>query len=389
MKKMIVFGEPLIEKPEIDEVSATLRSGWLGKGPKVEKFERMFARFKGTKFAAGVNSCTAALHLSLLAIGERSRGEVILPTMTFAGAANAVINSGKKPVLVDCLRDTGNIDPRDLERKLTGRTQAVIPVHLAGRPCEMEPIMALKKKHGFVLVEDCAHAIEAEYKGRKTGTFGEFGCFSFYVTKNITTGEGGMVITNKPEYDRMIKILAMQGMSKDAWGRFSDRGYKHYGLVNHGYKYSMTDIQASMGIHQLPRIRAYWMKRRDIWNLYNKAFRGLPVFVPADCPQNMRHAYNLYQLCLDIDKLTITRDEFLRELFSRGIGSGIHFMALHLHPYYRKAYGYRRGDFPNAEWISARTVSLPLSPKLTREEVARVIQTVADILKTKSRRKYL
>jgi dTDP-4-amino-4,6-dideoxygalactose transaminase len=209
------------------------------------------------------------------------------------------------------------------------------------------------------------------------------------VTKNITTGDGGMIITDNPEYDKKIKVLAMQGMSKDAWGRFSDLGYKHYGLVDHGYKYSMTDIQASMGIHQLPRIDQYWNKRRIIWNRYNKAFKGLPVFLPADCPQNIRHSYNLYSLFLDIDNLKFTRDEFLRELFRRGVGSGVHFIALHLHPYYRKAFGYKKGDFPNAEWISFRTVSLPLSPKLTQEDIAKVIKTVADILKAKFRRKYL
>ena len=388
-KKFLVFGSPLIEQPEIDEVADSLRSGWLGKGPKVDNFERMFARYKARRFALGVNSCTAALHLSLLAIGDNRFKEVVMSTMTFAGAGNAVIHSGGKLVLADCSRETMNIDPEELARKISKRTCAVIPVHFAGRPCDMDAIMSLKRKNGFKLIEDCAHAIEAEYKGRKTGTFGELGCFSFYVTKNITTGEGGMVVTDNPAYDKKIKILAMQGMTKDAWGRFGDRGYSHYWVVQDGYKYSMTDMQAAIGIHQLPRIEKYWQRRKVIWDRYNRAFQGLPVFTPAPCPKDSRHSLHLYNLLLDLDKLKIGRDEFLRAMTGRNIGIGVNFIALHLHPYYRRVFGYKRGDFPNAEWISERTVSLPLSPKLSEEDVRDVISTVTDILKSKARRKNL
>jgi len=384
-KDFLIFGSPLIERPEIDEVLATLESGWVGTGPRVQKFEEMFKKYKGSRFAAALSSCTAALHLSMLAIGAKRGDEVILPAMTFAGTANAVIQTGARPVFVDCQRDTFNIEPEDIKRKITRRTKAIIPVHFAGRPANMDEIMKLARKFSLKVVEDCAHAIEAEYHGRKAGTFGELGCFSFYVTKNITTAEGGMVITDNPRYDEKIKILALQGMTKDAWKRFSDKGYKHYKVVYSGYKYNMTDIQAAIGIHQLPRINKYWKRRQEIWNKYNEAFGGLPVLIPAPVEADTRHAYHLYTLLLDINRLKISRDGFLDAMAKRNIGTGVHYIALHLHPYYQKKLGYRWGDFPNAEWISERTVSLPISAKLNDRDVRDVIDVVVSVIKSNSR----
>lgn len=379
-KEFLVFGSPLIEQPEIDEVVDSLKSGWLGTGPKVKKFEEDFGKYKGVKHALALNSCTAALHLAMRAIGIRSGDEVIVPTMTFAATANAVIHAGGKPILVDCGRDTMNLDPKDLEKKITPRTKAVIPVHFAGRPCNMEAIMAIAKKHNLKVIEDCAHAIETEYRGKKAGTFGDIGCFSFYVTKNIVTGEGGMAITNNEDYANQIKVLALHGMTKDAWKRFSDEGYKHYQVVDSGHKYNMMDIQAAIGIHQLRRIDDYWRRRQAIWHIYNEALRDLPVFLPAEPEENTRHAYHLYTLLLDLDKLKISRDQFLDEMTKRNLGVGVHYIALHLHPFYQKEFGYQEGDFPNAEWVSERTVSLPLSPKLTNADVNDVIAAVKDIL---------
>jgi len=375
-KDFLVFGSPLIEQPEIDEVVSSLKSGWLGTGPKVHRFEEMFKEYKGTKYAMALNSCTAALHLSMLAIGIKPDDEVIVPSMTFAATANAVIHAGAIPVFADCEKYTMNIDPVDIERKITSKTKAIIPVHFAGRPCNMDAIMNIAKKYSIKVVEDCAHAIEAEYHGKKTGAFGELGCFSFYVTKNIVTGEGGMVITDNEDYANQIKILALHGMSKDAWSRFSDEGYKHYQLIYSGFKYNMMDIQAAIGIHQLPRIEKYWKRRQEIWNRYNEAFKDLPLFLPAPVKPDTRHAFHLYTLLLDIDNLKITRDKFLDEMTKQNIGVGVHYIALHLHPYYQKRFGYKRSDFPNAEWISNRTVSLPLSAKLTDEDVKDVIEAV-------------
>ncbi len=376
----LIFGNPKIEEDEINEVVSSLRSGWIGTGPKVHDFEEKFRKYKGSSFAVALNSCTAALHLSLLALEIGPGDEVLVPSMTFAATANAVIHVGARPVLVDVDRRTMNIDPGDLERKLTPRTRAIIPVHFAGRPCPMDTIMNLAHRLGLKVVEDCAHAIEGEFRGRKTGTFGDLGCFSFYVTKNIVTGEGGMIVTEREDYASAIKILGLHGLSKDAWKRFGDEGYKHYQVVAAGFKYNMMDIQAALGIHQLPRIDRYWQRRRDLWSRYDQAFADLPAITPAPVERDTRHAFHLYTLLLDLDRLTVTRDAFLEEMTRRRIGVGVHYIALHLHPYYRREYGYRAGDFPAAEWISERTVSLPLSAKLTDSDADDVIEAVRDIL---------
>lgn len=380
-KDFLIFGSPMIEQPEIEEVVDSLRSGWLGTGPKVHKFEEMFREYKEVKFAIALNSCTAALHLSMLAIGIMPGDEVIIPAMTFAATANSVIHAGARPVLVDCQRDTMNIDPEDVERKISPRTKAIIPVHFAGRVCNMDEITDIAKRHNLKVVEDCAHAIETEHHGKKAGTFGNLGCFSFYVTKNIVTGEGGMVVTDSEDYADKIKILALHGMSKDAWMRYSDSGYRHYQVVYAGFKYNMTDLQAAIGVHQLPRVERYWRRREEIWNRYNEAFIDLPVYIPLTIESDTRHAYHLYTLLLDIDKLNITRDEFLNEMTKQNIGVGVHYIALHLHPYYQKMFGYKRGDFPNAEWISDRTVSLPLSAKHTDEDARDVIEAVKQTIR--------
>jgi dTDP-4-amino-4,6-dideoxygalactose transaminase len=373
----------MIEQPEIDEVVASLKSGWLGTGPKTHKFEEMFKEYKGSKYAMALNSCTAALHLSMLAIDIKPGDEVIVPAMTFASTASVVIHAGGTPVFADCEKDTMNIDPGDIERKISPKTKAIIPVHFAGRACNMDAIMDIANRHDLKVVEDCAHAIETEYQGKKAGTFGDLGCFSFYVTKNIVTGEGGMAITDNEEYADMMKIMALHGMSKDAWKRFSDSGYKHYQVLYPGYKYNMMDIQAAIGIHQLPRVNRYWKRRQEIWNRYNEAFEDLPVFTPAPIEHGTRHSYHLYTLLLDVDNLNLnmTRDKFLEEMTKRNIGVGVHYIALHLHPYYQKTFGYKRGDFPNAEWISDRTVSMPLSAKLTDEDVEDVTEAVKGIIK--------
>jgi len=379
-KDFLVFGSPLIEQPEIEEVVESIKSGWLGTGPKVHKFEEMYKEYKGSKYAMAVNSCTAALHLSLLAIGIKPGDEVIVPTMTFTSTASVVIHAGGIPVFADCKKDTMNIDPEDLKRKITPKTKAIIPVHFAGRACEMDAIMDIAQRHNLRVIEDCAHAIETEYHGKKAGTFGDLGCFSFYVTKNIVTGEGGMAITDNEEYSSTIKIMALHGMSKDAWERFGDSGYKHYQVLYAGYKYNMMDLQAAIGIHQLQRVDHQWNRRQEIWNMYNEAFKDLPVFTPALVESDTKHAYHLYTLLLDIERLRISRDDFLDMMTKRNIGTGVHYVALHLHPFYRNTFGYKIGDLPNSEWISERTVSIPLSAKLTDEDVEDVIGTVKGIL---------
>jgi dTDP-4-amino-4,6-dideoxygalactose transaminase len=379
-RDLLVFGSPMIEQPEIDELVASMKSGWLGTGPKVALFEEMFRKYKRCRHAMAVNSCTAALHVSMLALSIQPGEEVIVPAMTFTATASAVIHAGGVPVLVDCQKDTMNMDPVDVKRKITAKTRAIIPVHFAGRPCDMDAIMDIGEQENLKVIEDCAHAVETEYHGQTAGTFGDIGCFSFYATKNVVTGEGGMAITNNAEYARIIKTLALHGLTKDAWRRFGDAGYKHYSVTAAGYKYNMMDIQAAIGIHQLRRVDLYWKRRKEIWQAYNNAFRDLHVTAPEPVEPNTKHAFHLYTLLLDIDNLHLSRDEFLDEMTKRNIGVGVHYVALHLHPYYKQTFNYKTGDFPNAEWISDRTVSLPLSAKLTDQDVQDVIDAVRDIL---------
>ena len=258
----------------------TLKSGWVGTGPKTRKFEEMFKAYKGVRYAMALNSCTAALHLSMLAAGIKDGDEVIVPAMTFAATANSVIHAGARPVFADCDKETMNISPEAILGKITPKTKAIIVVHFAGRPADMRAIMAIAKSRRLKVIEDCAHAIESEYHGKKCGTFGDLGAFSFYVTKNITTGEGGMAITGNKAYADRIKTLALHGMTQDAWKRFSDAGYKHYQVVYSGFKYNMTDLHAAIGIHQLPRVEKYWRRRCEIWERYNQAFKELPAFIP-------------------------------------------------------------------------------------------------------------
>jgi dTDP-4-amino-4,6-dideoxygalactose transaminase len=376
----LVFGSPLIEEDEIREVEATLRSGWLGTGPKVSKFEEMFRAYIGCRHALALSSCTASLYLSLLVAGIGPGDEVITSPMTFAATANVIVHLGARPIFADIDRTTMNIDPTQIERRITSKTKAIIPVHLAGRPCDMNAIMDIARRHHLLVIEDAAHAIEAEFKGQKVGNIGDLTCFSFYVTKNLVTGEGGMITTNDDGWADKIQIYGLHGMSKGAWKRYSDEGFKHYQIVYPGYKYNMMDIQASIGIHQLPRLERYLKRREEIWQRYDAAFASLPVIRPALAEDNTRHARHLYTLLLDMGNLRADRDTIQQALNSENIGTGIHFVSLHLHDYYARTYDYRRGDFPNAEYVSDRTISLPLSAKLTDQDVGDVIAGLQKVI---------
>ena len=379
-KDYLVFGSPLIEEPEIQEVVDTLESAWLGTGPKVSKFEDIFKEYTGAEFAMALNSCTAGLHLAMLVTGVRQGDEVITTPLTFCSTANAIIHTGATPVFVDVEKGSMNIDPAKIEEAITPRTRAIIPVHLGGRPCNMDAIMDIAKRHDLLVIEDAAHCIEGWYNGKKIGNIGDMTCFSFYVTKNIVTGEGGMVTTNKEVWADKIKMYGLHGLSRDAWRRYSDEGFVHYQVIFPGYKYNMMDIQASLGLHQMKRIDKYLKRREQIWETYNKAFSSLPVTCPAEPEKDTVHARHLYTLLIDTERINKTRDMVQQELHELNIGTGIHFISLHLHDYYRKTYGFKPDGFPNAKWISERTLSLPLSPKLTDEDVLDVIRTTKKTL---------
>lgn len=375
-EKLLVFGSPSIEQPEIREVLDTLHSGWLGTGPKVAAFEEQFRQYTGARHAMAVNSCSAGLHLSMLAAGIGAGDEVITTPMTFCATVNSIIHTGATPVLVDCDRATQLIDPLKIEAAITPRTRAIVPVHLCGRPCEMDAVLDIADRHHLLIVEDAAHAIETVYRGRKVGNIGHLTAFSFYVTKNVVTGEGGMVTTNDAELADKIKLYALHGMSKDAWKRFSDSGYKHYQVMVPGFKYNMMDLQAALGIHQLARVEQNLRRRNEVWSMYDEAFADMPVGRPASPERGAVHARHLYTLMIDNAACGITRDQFIERLYEENIGTGVHYVGVHLQPYYQTRFGYRPDDFPNATWISERTVSIPLSPKLTDEDVADVIQAV-------------
>jgi dTDP-4-amino-4,6-dideoxygalactose transaminase len=315
----------------------------------------------------------------MLAGGLKPGDEVITTPLTFAASANAILHAGATPVFADIDPLTQNIDPVKVEEKITERTRAILAVHLTGRPCDMDALTALARKHNLMLFEDAAHAIEAMYKGRHIGTIGEASSFSFYVTKNISTIEGGMLCTSNQELASKAATLALHGMTSDAWNRFSDSGYKHYEVVAAGFKYNMTDVQAALGLGQLTHVDE-WLKRRNVvWKMYDEAFADLPCVLPAAEEKDTVHARHLYTLLID------QRDDFLMQMHARRIGTGVHYRSLHSQPFYREKFGYKTEDFPHAQSVGDRTVSIPLTQHLTDGQVSRVITAVRDILSKRSR----
>jgi dTDP-4-amino-4,6-dideoxygalactose transaminase len=379
--KYIVFGKPLFSEAEIDAVAATLRGGWAGTGPRVKEFQRKFSEYVGTSHAVAVGSCTAALHLTMTAAGLGEGDEVITTPLTFAATANSIVHSGAVPVFADIDRRTMNLDPAQVEEKISPRTRAILAVHMAGRPCDMDALRTIAQRYGLMLFEDAAHAIEARYHGRKVGALADASCFSFYVTKNISTIEGGMLCTNQEHIASKATVLALHGMSADAWSRFSDQGYRHYDVVYTGYKYNMTDVQAVLGLGQMDHVEEWLVRRQALWARYDAAFADLPCTLPAPEEPDTLHARHLYTLLIDEGQAGISRDQFMMAMHRRGIGTGVHYRALHTMPYYRKMFGHRAWDYPNANYVGERTVSLPLSPHLTEGEIGRIIETVRGILR--------
>lgn len=378
----LIFGAPAIGEEEIAEVEARLRSGWIGTGPRVARFESDFARYKGVAPAqvAAVNSCTAALHVSMMAARLEPGAEVITTPLTFCATVNAIIHAGLTPVLADIDPTTQCVDPRAIEAAITPRTQAILPVHFAGRPCDMDAIMAIARKHGLLVIEDCAHAIETEYRGRKAGTFGDFGCFSFYVTKNVVTGEGGMILAHDEGHAARARVLALHGMSKDAWHRFGDKGYKHYQVVEAGFKYNMMDLQVALGIHQLARVENNWARRKAIWDQYQSCLADLPIRLPRDAAPDCRHAFHLYTIMMDADRCGIDRDDFIEQMTLRRIGIGVHYIDVPSHPYYQERFGWNSSAWPVAARIGRQTVSIPLAPGMSDADVQRVVDAIRAIL---------
>jgi dTDP-4-amino-4,6-dideoxygalactose transaminase len=376
----LIFGAPDIQEAEIDEMTRTLRSGWLGTGPKVAAFEEAFRDYVGARYAMALNSCTAGLHLSMIAVGVKPGDEVITTPMTFASTANVITHLGARPVFADCIPETLCIDPAEVEKKISAKTRAIVPVHFAGQAADLTALEEIAAAHKLRIVEDAAHGTETIHQGRKIGSIGDCTAFSFYVTKNVVTGEGGMVTTNNPEIADWIKVAGLHGLTRDAWKRYSDEGFRHYEVIFPGFKYNMTDMQASLGIHQLSRIEKNLKRREAIWKRYDEAFADLPLRLPSEPRNGDRHGRHLFVILLELDQLTVGRDEVLAAIHAEGIGTGVHYRALHLHPYYREAFGYQEGDYPITERIGASTLSLPFSTSLSDADVEDVIAAVRKVL---------
>jgi dTDP-4-amino-4,6-dideoxygalactose transaminase len=379
--EFLPFSIPTIEDDEINEVVDSLRSGWITTGPKVKRFEEAFKAYVGSPFAVPLSSATAGLHLVMLALGLAPGDEVITTPMTFAATVNMIVRAGATPVLADIDPDTLNIDVEKIRGKITERTRGIIPVHFAGQPCDMDGIFALAKKFDIRVVEDAAHAVGTEYKGKRIGSLDGVSVFSFHPIKNITTGEGGMVCTRDEALAEEISLLKFHGMSKEAWKRYESSGSPNYDILLPGFKYNMMDIQAALGIHQLAKLDYFISRRTEIARFYNAAFSEVDeIRTPAPVPYDHRHAWHLYTPLVRVEMLAIDRDRFMEELKREKIGTGLHFKAVHHHPYYKKSLVIPPGELANADYASDRILSLPLFPAMTMDDASDVVEAVKSVI---------
>jgi dTDP-4-amino-4,6-dideoxygalactose transaminase len=379
--EFIYLTRPWIGDDEKAEVLDTLNGIWLSRGPKVSQFEEEFAKYTNVANAIAVSSCTAALHVALVAAGIKEGDEVITSPITFPATTNAVIYERATPVLADVDPRTFNIDPDRLEERITPRTKALIPVHIAGQPCEMNRIMEIAKQHNLVVIEDAAHAIAAKYEGKMIGSIGDAGTFSFYASKNLCTGDGGMLtIREDTRLAEFSRVISLHGMSSTAWKRYTKEGAANWELVYPGFKYNMTDIEASLGIHQLRKIEKITELRTKIADMYNERLADVPELTLPFVAQNVRHAWHLYIVTLDLEALTVSRDRFAELLKAENVGTGIHFISVHKQPYYRQHFGFKDEDYPNAAWLSDRILSLPLGPLMNETEVDLVVSAIKKVI---------
>ena len=377
---IIPLCRPWIGEAEIEAVAEVLTSGWLSTGPKTAEFERRFAEYIGVKHALAVSSCTAGLHLALVAAGIGSSDEVITTPYTFTATSEAIAYTGARPVFADIDARTLNILPEDIEKRVTKATKAIIPVDIAGLPCEQESIIQIANRHNLCIIDDAAHAVSAEYKGVKIGAIADMSSFSFYATKNLTTAEGGMVTTDNDDFADKIRLIRSHARDKDAWARQQSQNRWYYDVIAQGYKYNMSDIQSALGLCQLAKIEKQYERRRKVVDKYNEAFKEMPeIVIPKDI-EDGKHAWHLYIIQLNAERLNITRDEFINAMLEENVECGVHYIPLHFHTFYQQKYGYKRGDFPNAEKAYERVVTLPLHPNLTEDDADDVIEAVKKVI---------
>jgi dTDP-4-amino-4,6-dideoxygalactose transaminase len=375
----IAFHKPYITEDEVEQVVDTVRSGWLTMGPKTILFEREFCQYTGAPEAVAVNSGTSALHLALKAAGVKAGDEVIVPTMTFTATAEVVCYFGATPVLVDIERDTHNMDASLIEKALTPRTRAIMPVHYGGQPCDMRAIMEIARSKNLFVIEDAAHSLPAWYDGKAVGTIGDLTCFSFYATKPLAAGEGGMVTTGNGDWAERIRVLRLHGISKDAWKRYTAGGSWYYEVIEAGYKYNMTDLQAALGLSQLRKLDFMWARRKHISERYTEGFADSEALTPPTLRPERVSSYHLYPIKINPEVLSIDRARFIEELRKRGVGASVHFIPLHRHPFYRNTFSCDAKEFPAAEWVYERLISLPIYPGMSDGEIEYVIDSVTDV----------
>jgi dTDP-4-amino-4,6-dideoxygalactose transaminase len=374
------YHQPLIDADDERAVVDTLRSGWLTTGPRTKGFEKDLAAYTGASHCIAVNSCTAALHLGLEAVGVGGGDEVITSPITFASTANVIVHQGARPVFVDVEPDTLNIDAGAIDAAITPKTRALIPVDFAGQPVDLDAVMAIGRRRGLPVIEDAAHSIGAEYKGRRVGGIADITCFSFYATKNITSGEGGALTTNRQEWADRISVMALHGISRDAWKRYGAEGYRHWDIIAPGYKYNMFDLQAALVRSQFDKMEAFHARRLALKAKLDGGLRDIPeIGRLAERPWS-KHAQHLYPVVVKTEMLTADRDTVMNAIQAENIGIGVHFRAVHLHPYYVDTFGFRRGMFPNAEYYSDRTISLPLYPRMTDADADDVVAAVRKVI---------
>lgn len=379
-QEFLPFSRPTISREAINEVVACLESGWITTGPRVRKFEEDLRAYTGAPYVLTLSSATAGLHLVMAALKLKPGDEVITTPMTFAATLNTIVLAGGRPVLVDVEPSTYNMDVTKVENAVTRRTRAIMPVHFAGLPVDLDPIYEVAKKHNLRVIEDAAHAIGTEYRGRRIGSFGDTQVFSFHPNKNMTTGEGGAVVTRDEELAKTVALLRFHGMDREAWDRFSKKGSQHYEIVVPGFKYNMMDIQAALGLHQLKQLGGFNKRRAELALRYQKLLAGWPQWnLPGTPSYPHLHAWHLYTPLINPGAAGMDRDAFMQAMKERNIGTGLHYRAVHLYPYYREHFGFKRGDFPNAETVSDRIVSLPLFPTLADADQDRVIAAMEDL----------
>lgn len=378
----VPFYRPLIEDDDVAGVAESIRSGWITTGPKTKEFEARFAETVGARHAVAVNSCTSGLRAGLVALGVECGDEVITTPYTFVATAATILECGARPVFVDVEPRTLNIDPVGVERAVGPKTRGIVPVHMAGHPCDMDPILEVARGADVPVMEDAAHAFPASYRGRCVGAIGDMTVFSFYATKNLTTGEGGMVTLEDDATAERLRKLILHGMDKDAWKRYDRSGSWFYEVTELGFKYNLSDIQSALGLTQLAKMDGMMDRRREIACRYHRALADLPAFEVPACAEDVEHAWHLYILRLNEDAIRIDRDRFIQEMAARGVGCSVHFIPVHLHPFYRDRFGFRPEDFPVAYHEFRRALTLPLFPAMTDREVDHVISACADIEKT-------